>query len=364
MQMAVYKRGKHWHFTKTINGVRYRGAFKTARTKAQAEEAERKVLNEIHEGTHGKTKAKETFKEFVDNIYIPWAKTNKRSWKMDVYRLKAVLAFFGKKRLCEISPFDVERFKVTRRDTPVVSKKKTKNRSVAAVNRELRLLSRIFKLAVTNRKLAENPCCHVEILKGEQARTRYLLPDEEERLMAVLSESNSYLKLLVILDINTGMRIGELLGLRAEDVDFHRDVIYVRETKTDEDREVPMNNTARELMKKLVDQSQDNGYEYLFTNSKTGTRYKDIKTAWHTACRKAGIDNLRIHDLRHTFGTRAADAGVPLVAIGKVMGHASIQTTMRYAHATDEGKRRAVEALERKLEKPVTNRSQLKAVGE
>ena len=94
------------------------------------------------------------------------------------------------------------------------------------------------------------------------------------------------------------------------------------------------------------------------------TRYKDVKTAWHTACRKTGIDNLRIHDLRHTFGTRAADAGVPLVAIGKVMGHASIQTTMRYAHATDEGKRRAVEALERKPAKAVTNRSQLKAVGE
>ena len=117
-------------------------------------------------------------------------------------------------------------------------------------------------------------------------------------------------------------------------------------------------------MKKLVDQLQEKGYEYLFTNPKTGTRYKDIKTTWHTACRNAGIDNLRIHDLRHTFGTRADDAGVPLVAISKVMGHASIQTTMRYAHATDEGKRRAVEALERKPEKPVTNRSQLKAVGE
>jgi integrase len=92
--------------------------------------------------------------------------------------------------------------------------------------------------------------------------------------------------------------------------------------------------------------------------------YKDVKTAWHNACRKAGINNLRIPDLRHTFGTRAADAGVPLVAIGKVVGHASIQATMRYAHATDEGKRRAVQALERRPAETVTNRSQLKAVGE
>ncbi|MFP5260880.1 MAG: tyrosine-type recombinase/integrase [Blastocatellia bacterium] len=362
--MAVYKRGGHWHFTKTINGVRYRGAFKTARTKAQAEEAERKTLNEIHEGTYGNTKAKETFKEFVDDIYIPWAKANKRSWKMDIYRLKAVLAFFGKRRLSEISPFDIERFKITRRDTPVVSKTKTKTRSVAAVNRELRLLSRILKLAVTNHKLAESPFRHVELFKGEQARTRYLLPDEEERLMAVLAGRNACLRSIVIMAINTGMRISELLGLHTDDVDFHRDVIYVKETKTDEDREVPMNITVRELMRKLVDQSHERENEYLFTNPKTGTRYKDIKAAWHNACRRAGIDNLRIHDLRHTFGTRAADAGVALVAIGKVMGHASIQTTMRYAHATDEGKRRAVQALERKPAEKVTNRSQLKAVGE
>ena len=362
--MAVYKRNGHWHFTKTINGVRYRGAFKTARTKAQAEEAERKTINEIHEGKYGKAEAKGTFKEFVDDTYIPWAKANKRSWQMDIYRLKAVLAFFGKRRLCDISPFDIERFKITRRDTPVVSKTKTKARSVAAVNREMRLLSRIFKLAVTNRQLAENPCRHVELLKGEQARTRYLLPEEEERLMEVLAKGNAYFHSVVILDINTGLRISELLSLRTGDVDFHRDVIYVRETKTDEDREVPMNNTVRELMKTLVDQSSNRGYEYLFTNPKTGTRYKDIKTAWHNACRKAGIENLRVHDLRHTFGTRAADAGVPLVAIGKVMGHASIQTTMRYAHATDEGKRRAVQALERKPASAVTNRSQLKAVGE
>jgi integrase len=124
------------------------------------------------------------------------------------------------------------------------------------------------------------------------------------------------------------------------------------------------NNTVRGLLGELVALAHKRDEAYLFTNPKTGTRFRDIKTAWHTACRRAGIENLRIHDLRHTFGTRAADAGVPLVAISKVMGHASIQTTMRYAHATDEGKRRAVEALEKKPNSPVTIRSQRKAVGE
>jgi len=72
------------------------------------------------------------------------------------------------------------------------------------------------------------------------------------------------------------------------------------------------------------------------------------RTGWLKACKLAGIESLRIHDLRHTFGTRAADAGVPLPAIRDVMGHKSTKTTERYTHATDAGKRRAVEAAERK----------------
>jgi len=78
------------------------------------------------------------------------------------------------------------------------------------------------------------------------------------------------------------------------------------------------------------------------------------KNAWNTACRKAGITNLRFHDLRHTFGTRAVDNGASIAAVQKVMGHKSIETTMQYVHATDEGKRRAVEAVV-KTQKPVAS---------
>ena len=137
------------------------------------------------------------------------------------------------------------------------------------------------------------------------------------------------------------MRVNELFGLKREDVDFHRDVLYIKHTKTDEDREVPLNDTARELLRGLI-QTDRMGGEFLFTNPKTGKRYTTIKTAWLTACRNAGLSNLRFHDLRHTFGTRAADAGVPLPSIRDVMRHRSIQTTERYAHVTDEGKSRAL----------------------
>ena len=93
------------------------------------------------------------------------------------------------------------------------------------------------------------------------------------------------------------------------------------------------------------DVDQVGNLEYVFTNPDTGTRYTDIKKSFSAACREAGITNFTFHDLRHTFGTRLADAGVDVVKIKELMGHASIVTTMRYIHATDQGKRGAITVL-------------------
>ena len=80
-------------------------------------------------------------------------------------------------------------------------------------------------------------------------------------------------------------------------------------------------------------------------HSDTGTRFNDIKKSFSAACREAGITHFTFHDLPHTFGTRLADAGVDIVKIKELMGHASIVTTMRYIHATDQGKRGAIVVL-------------------
>jgi integrase len=83
----------------------------------------------------------------------------------------------------------------------------------------------------------------------------------------------------------------------------------------------------------------------VFENSNTGVHITDIKHGFKSACREAGINDLTFHDLRHTFGTRLADAGVDIVKIAELMGHQSILTTRRYTHATDEGKRSAIAQL-------------------
>ena len=361
--MSVYKRRGRWHFSKTINGARYRGALKTARTKVQAEEAERAILFKVHQGTYAFCQDRQTLAEFVDETYLPWAKANKRSWRIDISRLKPIREFFGKKKMGDISPFLIESFKIKRMKAEIVYRKSSKLRTPASVNRELCLLSKIFALAVRDRKLAENPCRHINLLSGEKSRTRYLSPDEERRLLVQLTGVRAHLLPMVILDINTGLREMELLTLKPEHIDFHRVVIYVKGTKSDEDRDVPINGTARKLLTELIAVAEQNGHEYLFTNPKTKRHHVCVKNAWNTACRRAGIANLRFHDLRHTFGTRAVDNGASIAAVQKVMGHKSIETTMQYVHATDEGKRRVVEAVERTQKSvsssfPVTIRTQ------
>jgi hypothetical protein len=155
--MTVRKRGGRWHYDLMIERVRYRGAIQTARTKAQAEHTEAKVRVEIHQGKCGRPPGTRTFDDFVEKVYMPWAKANKKSWKIDISRLKPILAFFGKKKMSEVSPFLIEKYKIQRRAAPVISKNKSKPRMVASVNRELRLLSRISDLRYRVKKQLRIP---------------------------------------------------------------------------------------------------------------------------------------------------------------------------------------------------------------
>jgi integrase len=179
--------------------------------------------------------------------------------------------------------------------------------------------------------------------------------------MDVLSEKPSYLGAIVTLAINTGMRRGEILRLEWDQVDFFREEIKAIKTKNGHDRPVPMNTRVKAVLLTLKETSKS---RFVFPSSKKkGSHITYIRKAFNTAVKEAGITNFRFHDLRHTFGTRAADGGVEMTAIAEVMGHADIRTTRRYSHATDQGRRRAVEAVERHSTTPVTIWSQ-KAVGE
>jgi integrase len=361
--LSIYKRtwkkpdgskSFRYYFHKTINGKREKIPIPTARTKAEAETAAIKIAAEIHAGIYGNSKGGPTLKKFVEETFTPWTKEHKRSWKSDLSRLKPIVAYFGKKRLKDISPFEVESYKLKRLKTPVKYEKVEKPRTVASVNRELQLLSRIFTLAIEKRETVGNPCSEVKLFSGEQKRRRRLLPDEEAKLFEALSSEKSqykrnHLEPMIKLYLHTGLRRTELLSLKPEHIDFLEEVILVTNTKSGEDREVEMSETAKALLLELVEQAQARGWEYLFTNPKTGTRYKDIKKAFKNAVRDAGLTDLRIHDLRHEFASTAGDdPEVSVTALAETLGHKNLKTTMQYTHASKAGKIKVVQAQEKR----------------
>jgi integrase len=338
--MTIRKRGARYHYDFMIRRQRYRGALPEARTKAEAQQAEAKIKNKIYERKFGKTSVSRLFAEFVRTTYLPWAKATKRSSRDDVLHAEVFCRHFGNKNLSEIDYQMIEEFKLKRMKSIT---RYGRPRKPATVNRELAILSGIFRMAVDYEEITENPCRKVESLPENNQRTRHLSFEEEDRLFAKLTGERDYLRPLVTVAIYAGPRRGELLKLRWSNVDFGLNLINFTETKTNRDRSVPMEPIVREA---LLELSQHSGNaEYVFTNPDSGTRYTDVKKSFSAACREAGITNFTFHDLRHTFGTRLADAGVDVVKIKELMGHASIVTTMRYIHATDQGKRGAIVVL-------------------
>jgi integrase len=135
---------------------------------------------------------------------------------------------------------------------------------------------------------------------------RYLFDEEEQRLLSVLTGQRGHLLPLVIVAIGTGMRRGDLFKLTWERVDFQRGLIYVPNSKTGRDYAVPMNEDVRNTLRQI--RSTTRGGGHVFINPDTAKPYTDVKTAFGAACQLAGIENLHWHDLRHTFGTRLAEA--------------------------------------------------------
>ena len=353
--MPVENRGTakrpHWRYAFTIRGVRYRASIPEARTKYEAEQAETEAKKAVFEGRYGRPTGAQDFCRFVDEVYKPSVIANNRSWSTSIrYTLPVLCEWFAGKTFAQISPLLIEKFKRERRAT--ITKRGTARRP-ATVNRELQLLSTIFSLAIKHKVAAVNPCQEVDLLPENNRRTRYLLDEEEPRLMQVLTGERAHLRALVVVAIGTGMRRGDELNLRWDKVDFQRNVIYVPNSKTGKDYPVQMNKEVRRTLLEL--RREGGSPEYVFINPETGKPYSDLKRAFGTACRLAGISGLRWHDLRHTFGTRLAEAGYAEATIADLMGHSDPSTTRRYTHATDRAKQAAVEAVSLEGRNPCPN---------
>jgi integrase len=141
------------------------------------------------------------------------------------------------------------------------------------------------------------------------------------------------------------MRRGEIFNLKWEHIDFSEKIILVKHTKSGKTREIPISDRLYQL---LIGLSRSKGNsEYVFPNPDTGRPYIDVKKSFKFSCKKAGISDLRFHDLRHTFASRLVKAGVDLITVRDLLGHFSVRVTQRYTHSCMDQKKRAIELLHR-----------------
>ncbi|MGI9068978.1 MAG: site-specific integrase [Pyrinomonadaceae bacterium] len=162
-------------------------------------------------------------------------------------------------------------------------------------------------------------------------------------MFAQLTGRRDYIRSVVTIALNTGMRRGEILGLQWEHVNFPARTIFIARSKTGRTRTIPMNDV---VFKELMALKQDAGpLEFVFSNSRTGVNIDSIKTGWRSTCEDAGLVNLRFHDTRHTFATRLRANDVHEWDIRDLLGHASVRMTSVYTHQTPANLCHAVNTL-------------------
>jgi integrase len=326
--LAIYQRGNVWWIDYYSKGERLREP--VSRSRKEAMEALVARRGDIVRGRFElvrKDRRETTFEEFACE-YLRHLKATRRWWKGEVSRMKSLVRHFGKTPLGEITTYDVEKYKEMRR----------KKLSGSGINREFALLKSMLNRATEwgFAKLGENPVSKVGYFPERQVE-RILTDGDAKKLVEACGPA---VRPVVITALNTGMRRGEILDLRWENVDFERRFIRVERSKNGRSRKVPMNSTLAAELKLL----RANGTPYVFTQ-RTGERLKSIVTAFQTACRHSGIGHVRFHDLRHTFATNLVMNGVDLVTVKEILGHSDISMTVRYSHPSDERKMAAVECI-------------------
>jgi integrase len=255
---------------------------------------------------------------------------------------KNVLPALGARRLNEVTPADVQGYTDARLAAGA---------RPSTVRNELMVLSGIFREAIRAGQVSSNPVTSSRKPRVENQMFRYLSQEEEDRLLAA---APAPLRDQVEFAILTGLREGEQTALVRGDIQERG--IVVRHTKSRRDRVVPTCDRLRKVIKRIpVDMSSP----YVFTSPRGegGGRYDRFNnTLWRETVKLSKIAPIRWHDLRHTFCSRLAQAGVPLQAIAELAGHSSVAVTMRYAHLAPGNLTAAVSVFDRKKGSGSTHR--------
>lgn len=284
--------------------------------------------------------------------------------------LKPLRAYFGRRLIRSIKPFDIRSYKQLRLMTPIetevnektrvlnekTGRMKTANkkvirqrhRKISTVNRELSWLRAILNFAISNDWLEKNPFTKMKgiiTVASEIERDRILTLAEEERLLAACSGERAHLRPMLICALDTAMRRGEIFKTRWRDVDLDASEIRIPQTntKTEEARMVGITPRLKRELENLWNSSLQDKDSIVFGVTNT------IKRSWKTACDMAGIEDFRFHDCRHTATTRMIASGSPHTEVMKITGHSQMKTFLRYLNMTTRTVNQVASRLENYL---------------
>lgn len=345
--MTIYRRGKFYWYEFEFDGVRHRKSTKTTNQKA-ALQVEAAVRLALAKGEVGITEKKaipslaEAMKEFLS-----WSESEHHEHPETTNRYRysslALLRHFKPMTpIDKITPADVEEFK-TKRSKEKGRHTKTKLRP-ATVNREVACLRAMFNHAGKKHSSLRNPISRqtgVKLLAENNQLDRVVSYTEQAKYLAA---ADPLLRDVATIIVEHGMRPEEVYTLRGEHVNVLDRYLRIVKGKTKAARrQIELNDTSIRILSTRIEKY---GRGYLFPHGWDLEEPKPGAQRAHDAALAAsGVAHFRLYDLRHTFATRAVEAGIDLVTLAAMMGHSRIQMVMRYAHPTQRHQASAAEKL-------------------
>ena len=298
-------------------------------TLAQARQLADQTRNKLAMGEDPKEakadlRAVPTFAKFIEEDFLPHIKTYKRSWHCDVSLLNNhLLPALGHLHMDIITRRDVQRLLTSRLDM---------GKAPGTCDRMLILARHVFNCAIKWKTpgVKANPAKEVDLLNVDNKRERFLSEEEVRRLYsAVVVSDNPMLKYIVPMLLLTGARKREVLDARWEDFDVDNRLWRIPFTKSGRPRTVPMSDGVMSVLDTVP---RIAGSPYVFPNPDTKKPFVTIHYTWDTARKRAGLRDVRMHDLRHSFASILINSGRSLYEVQHLLGHTQVKTTERYAH--------------------------------
>ena len=298
---------------------------KSFKTRHEAEVWVRQTESELDRGIYVNRQDAEkvTFSELLHK-YLNEVSCNKKGFKHERVRLLKIQRDLGHFRIIQMQSKHIAAYRDLRLNA---------GKSPSTVLNELSLISQIFDMAIKEWSIPipSNPCSQIRKPKVSNQRTRRLSPDEEKALIAASNASRaSLLTSLIIIAMETGMRLGELLSLTWDNLSLDKRIAYLPVTKNGQSRTIPLSLKAIEALKAIPRRIDSKKVFWSWTNRDS------VVNVWKRTCKRAGITDLHFHDLRHEATTRLSEKLPNILELSAVTGHKDLRMLKRYYHPKAE----------------------------